>query len=247
MVTDVTVSRLSSAASPISAVSRIAERRFYLGMALTLSAALILGFARTFFLKAWFPDWAAAHGAREGIFYVHGTVFTAWYALLIAQASLIAARRVELHRRVGYAGAGVALLVAGLGIVVSVIAAGRPTGFIDVPVPSLQFLIVPFGIVFLYAVFTALAVSLRRDVQAHKRYMLLGSIVMIEAAVTRWPFAFMNATSPVPFLDTSGLVTDLFLLPLIAWDLKSRGRIHGVTLWGCLAIVAFHAARMAIG
>ena len=223
---------------------RVGERRFYLGMALTLLAAVFLGFARTFFFKAWFPDWAAAHGAPEAVFYVHGTVFAGWYGLLVAQASLISVRRVALHRRVGFAGVAVAVLVAGLGIAASLIAARRPTGFIDVPVPPLQFLIVPLGIVFVYSVFTALAVLLRRDVQAHKRYILLASIVMIEAAVTRWPFAFMSAASPVPLLDMSGLVTDLFLLPMIAWDLRSRGRIHPVTLWGGLSIIAFHAARL---
>ena len=225
---------------------RVAERRFYLGMALTLLAAVLLGFARTFFFKAWFPDWAAAHGAPEAVFYVHGTVFAAWYVLLVAQVSLISVRRIALHRRIGFAGVALAVLVAGFGVAGSLIAARRPTGFIDVPVPPLQFLIVPLGIVFVYAVFTALAVSLRRDVQAHKRYMLLASIVMIEAAVTRWPFAFMTAVSPVPFLDMSGLVTDLFLLPMIAWDLRSRGRIHRVTLWGGLAIIAFHAARLPV-
>src|SRR6185436_10540344 len=88
--------------------------------------------------------------------------------------------------------------------------------------------------------------SLRRDVQAHKRYMLLASIVMIEAAVTRWPFAFMTSASPVPFLDMSGFVTDLFLLPMIVWDLSSRGRIHRVTLWGSLAIIGFHATRLPV-
>ena len=216
-------------------------------MALTLSAALILGFARTFFFKAWFPDWAAAHGARESIFYVHGTIFTAWYALLVTQASLISVRRVAWHRRIGLAGAAVAVLVAVFGVAASLIAAGRPTGFIDVPVPSLEFLTVPLGIVFLYAVFTALAFSLRRDVQAHKRYMLLASIVMIEAAVTRWPFAFMSGDSPVPFLDMSGFVTDLFLLPMIAWDLRSRGWLHVVTLWGGLGMIGFHALRMPLG
>jgi hypothetical protein len=226
---------------------RVAERRFYLGMALALLAALIIGFARTFFFKAWFPEWAAAHGAREGIFYVHGTVFTAWYVLLVAQASLIGVRRVAVHRRVGFAGVAVAVLVAALGVAASLIAAGRPTGFIDVPVSALEFLTVPLGIVFLYVVFTALAFSLRRDVQAHKRYMLLTSIVMIEAAVTRWPFAFMSAASPVPFLDMSGFVTDLFLLPMIVWDLRSRGRLHVVTLWAGLALIGFHALRMPLG
>jgi hypothetical protein len=47
-----------------------------------------LGFSRTFFLRAWYPDWAQAHGAPEPIFYVHGVAFAAWFLLLLAQPLL---------------------------------------------------------------------------------------------------------------------------------------------------------------
>ena len=75
----------------------------YTGFALALTAAIVLGFSRTFFLRHWFPVWATAHGAPEPIFYVHGMVFLAWFILLITQTSLsIAARRVHVHRRLGW-------------------------------------------------------------------------------------------------------------------------------------------------
>jgi hypothetical protein len=76
-----------------------------------------------------------------------------------------------------------------------------------------------------------LAVVARRDTQTHKRYMLMASIVMLEAAVGRWPFAFMSGTSPIPFFDMPSLMTDLFLVPLLMWDIGSRGRLHPATLW----------------
>ena len=44
-----------------------------------------------------------------------------------------------------------------LGIVGALIAARRPGGFIGVPVPPLQFLVVPFAAVLLFGVFVALA------------------------------------------------------------------------------------------
>jgi hypothetical protein len=131
-----------------------------------------------------------------------------------------------------------------LGTFGALVAARRPTGFVNIPLPPLQFLIVPIAAIVLYAVFFTLAVVGRRDPQAHKRYMLLASIVMVEAAVARWPFAFMNGSSPVPFLDMPSLVTDLFLVPLIVWDFRARGRMHPVTLIGGAAIVVTHALRM---
>jgi len=230
-----------------SATNRAAERRFFLTFSVALAVAVFIGFARTFFLRAWYPAWAAAHGAPERIFMLHGTLFAAWYLLLPVQASLVAARRVGWHRRLGFASLSLAAGMIVLGILGSLVAARRPTGFIDVPVPPLQFLIVPVAAIVLFAAFVTLAVVARRDPQAHKRYMLLASIVMLEAAVARWPFAFMNSSSPISFLDMPSLVTDLFLGPLIVWDFAARGRMHPVTLIGGAAIIATHAVRMPLG
>ena len=239
-----TLTAAPRAVAPSTPAIRLAERRFYLGFAVALAAAVFLGFARTFFLRSWYPEWAAVHGAPESIFYVHGTFFAIWYLLLAVQASLITTRRVALHRRLGYAGAGLGAVMLIVGTFASLVAARRPTGFIDIPLPPLQFLVVPLAALGLFGAFVALAVVKRRDTQSHKRYMLMASIVMLEAAVGRWPFAFMNATSPVPFLDMPSLMTDLFLIPVILWDLRSRGRLHPATLWGAAAIVITHALRM---
>ena len=232
------------AVTPSSSAARTAQRRFYLAFTVALATAVVLGFARTFFLRAWFPDWAAAHGAPERIFYLHGTLFAMWYLLLTVQASLITARRVTWHRRLGTAGAVLAAVMMVLGIVGALVAARRPTGFINVPVPPLQFLVVPLAGIGLFGAFVALALVRRRDTQAHKRYMLLGSIVMLEAAVARWPFAFMGNPAPIPFFDMPSLVTDLFLVPLFVWDIRSQGRPHAATLWGAVTIVGSHVLRM---
>lgn len=246
MSTAIEATSLPRAVAPPSAAARTAERRFYLAFTVALAMAVLVGFARTFFLRAWFPEWAAAHGAPERIFYVHGTLFALWYVLLIVQASLITARRVTWHRRLGTAGAALAPVMMVLGSVGALVAARRPTGFIDVPVPPLQFLVGPLVGMGLFGAFVALAVIRRRDTQAHKRCMLLASIVMLEAAVARWPFAFMATPVPIPFFDMGSLLTDLFLVPLIAWDIGSRGRPHAATLWGALAIVGFQVLRMPI-
>jgi hypothetical protein len=235
-----------ASATPALSTTRVAERLFYLAMAVALVAAVFLGFARTFFLRAWFPEWAAAHGSPEAIFYVHGASFATWYVLLLTQASLVAARRVDVHRRLGTVGAVLAGVMVVLGIVVSIVAARRPKGFMDVPLPPLQFLVVPLFAIGLFAAFVALAIMRRRDLQAHKRYMLLASIGMAEAAIGRWPFAFVNGPSPIPLLDASAFVTDLFLLPLLAWDMITLKRVHPVTLWGGLVTIAAHALRMPV-
>ena len=229
------------------AVSRRArwssERLFYTGFAVAITTAVVLGFARTFFLRAWYPDWARLHGAPETFFLIHGVAFAAWLLLLLTQTSLVAAGRVDLHRRLGVLGAGLAVVMLVLGILGSLMAASRPTGFLNVPVPPLQFLVVPLFAVGGFAAFVSLALLYRRRPQYHKRLMLLATIALAEAAVARWPFAFMHAPMPIPGIGMIELCLDLFLVPILIWDLASRGRPHPVTLWGGLALIASQPLR----
>ena len=219
------------------------ERRFFTAMSFVLLAAVVLGFSRTFFFTSWFPE-ARELVPPERFFVVHGTAAAAWFVLLIAQAALVASGNVRRHRQLGQYGVALAAVIVVLGLYGGLLAAARPGGFIGVPVPPLLFLVVPVAAMTTFAVFVALAVARRSDPQSHKRYMLLASIAMIEAAVARWPFDFIAQPSPVPGLGTFELVICLFLLPLVAWDLVSRGRLHPVTLWGGLALVATLLLRM---
>jgi hypothetical protein len=125
-----------------------------------------------------------------------------------------------------------------LGSFAALVAARRPTGFVDVPVPPLQFLAVPpFDLAF-FAVFVGLAVAWRRDAQRHKRLMLLGTLNLVTAAIARWPIGFN--LGPLGFFG----LTDLFLVPLVVWDLRTRGRLHPVTLWGGFAIIGSQPLRL---
>lgn len=221
-----------------------AERRFYLSFSIAMIIAVLIGFSRTLFLRHWFPEWAAVHGAREPFFYFHGAVFCAWLLLLLIQVSLVTARRVDIHRRLGLIGAGLAVVVVTVGTIAALIAAHRPTGFIDVPISPKKFLVVPLADLALFGSFAALGIVKRRKLQSHKRFMLLATIGILDAAVTRWPFAIMSASLPFPGFTMTDIFVDLFLVPIVIWDVISRGRVHPVTLWGGLAIIASQPLRM---
>jgi hypothetical protein len=219
------------------------ENLFYAAMSLAIVCAVVLGFARSFFLRPLFRGWAEAHSAPETFFYFHGAIFTAWLVLLPAQSVLVATGRMRLHRRLGRIGAWVAAVMVVVGCMASLIAARRPTGFVDVPVPPLQFLATPLGDMLLFSSFVSLALWLRHQPQSHKRLMLLASISISEAGIARWPFGAMTGPSPVPGFARMDLVADAFLLPMLAWDLASRGRPHPVTLWGGAVLLASHPLR----
>ncbi len=181
---------------PIGAVWR-REHTFYFAFSILLFAAVFLGFARSFFLRSWFPGFVS-HIPPEPFFSIHGLFFTSWLALLIIQTFLITSNRVHIHRRLGFFGTGLAFVMVLLGIYAGLLGAHRPTGFIDTPVPRLEFLIVPLVGIAQFALFVTLGILNRANKQSHKRYMVFATISLIGAGIARWPFQFIFAESPIP-------------------------------------------------
>src|SRR5882762_8812884 len=119
------------AALMVSPGSASAERRFFTGMALAILATVIVRFSRSFFLRPLFPEWPSP---SEGIFYLHGAVFTENIVLLVVQVSLVAGGRTELHRKIGPFSAALAVAVVVLGTLGALIAARRATGFFGIKI-----------------------------------------------------------------------------------------------------------------
>jgi hypothetical protein len=225
-------------------VDRITEHRFYVFFAVLLFGAMFLGFSRTFFLRFWFPEWAAAHGPHEPFFYFHGAIFFVWLVLIVIQPSLIATGKTETHRRVGWVGAFVAASMIVLGVIALIIGARRPTGFIDVPIGPLNFMAIPLVNLLLFGSFVACGVVTRRTLQTHKRCMLLASLAMLDAGIARWPFAMMASPSPIPGFTITDLFVDTFLIPMILWDFISIRRLHRITFLGGLLLIASQPFRV---
>jgi len=75
------------------------DRRFFTGMAIAAALTVFIGFAPTYYLGNFFD-------ARpvSTLVHIHGVVSTSWILLFVAQTSLVAAGRTDLHRRLGVAG-----------------------------------------------------------------------------------------------------------------------------------------------
>jgi hypothetical protein len=153
----------------------------------------------------------------------------------------VGAGRTDVHRRLGTWGGALAAAMVVFGITGALIAAHRPTGFVGIPVPPLQFLAVPLFDMLLFGAFVTLAIVGRRDPQAHKRWMALATVNLLAAALARWP-GVHELGNPLVYFG----LADLFIVALAAWDLRSRGRLHRVTLWGGLAIVLSQPLRLAL-
>jgi hypothetical protein len=84
---------------------------FFSCMALLILVTVFLGFAHTYYLAGLFRA-----PLPSLIVHLHGAAFSCWIILLVVQTSLIAARRVDIHRRLGIAGFALSCLIMVLGV-----------------------------------------------------------------------------------------------------------------------------------
>jgi len=252
-------SQPSAAVSPVLGrdATRAATRTgFFFWMSALLLAFLLVGFAPTLYLREFFPV-----APIPGYLYVHGTVLTAWFVWLLLQTSLVRTGNTAMHRRMGVIGAivGAAVVVAGPMASFGVVGRLREAGldwdtdmsalpFLGVDgVPMVNFAAqVVWGNLFSIAVFAGMliaAVLLRRNPQAHKRLMVLGSIAIVGPAlarVSRWPIFGGEDSGFIPVVFF-GLV-----IAVIAHDLVTTRRLHRATWIGAAVIVASSVAQQVI-
>jgi hypothetical protein len=88
--------------------------------ALVCALLALVGFARTYYLNGLF---GTPHLTLR--LHVHGLIMSAWCVLFVAQACLVSARRVDIHRRLGIVGAGLALLIIVIGCYLTISATAR--------------------------------------------------------------------------------------------------------------------------
>lgn len=221
----------------VTAPYTVSERRFYTGMAIAIFLVVFVGFSRSFFLRPLFPEHPSP---SEPIFYIHGALFTLWILLFALQVTLIKRGSVQLHRNIGLVGMLLAIAMVILGTMGALYAAARPTGFVGIPVPGLSFLAIPFFDMILFSAFVTMAYLQRHNTQSHKRWMVLATLNLITAAIARWPL--ISSLGPLAFFA----ITDLFVVALALWDLKSRKKIHRVTLRGGLLLILSHPVRLVV-
>jgi hypothetical protein len=202
---------------------------FYVWMAGTLLVIVLMGFARTLYLRAFFdvPQIPAS-------VWLHGIVLTAWFAALFLQTSLVAIHRIDIHRRLGWivAGLGVALLAITAAVTLNFPPRRRALGLdIEAGLAGLSAIVwADLSALVAFAIFLPTAVALRRRSEIHKRLMLLSSMSIIQPAMNRiwrWPI-FDGLDVTLASLTTMFLL----LLALGLYDVGTHKRVHAVTIFG---------------
>ncbi len=188
------------------------DRYFFPGFALLMLATVFLGFARSYFLAGMFKA-----PLLNWLIHLHGAAFTSWILLLITQTSLVAANRVDVHRKLGLVGFGLACLMVILGTLAATDSLRRTFGAKG-PAAEMNaktFYIIPLTDMLIFGTLVFLAFRARSNPPAHKRLVLVATTALMLAAVARWPIPYPASSfvgGRVVYLRIPGAVAGLRLV-----------------------------------
>jgi len=214
------------------------DRRFFTGMAVAALLTVFAGFAPSYYMRVVFGRPTVSGAALSPLLHLHGFLFSAWIVLFVVQTRLIAGRRLALHRRLGVAGAVLAMATIAVGFSAAVDAARR--GAAPPGVPPLSFLAIPVADLVVFAAFVATGLALRRRPDVHRRLMLMATVSILTPAVARLPGIL--AAGPLAFFA----LTDLFVVACLIYDRFTRGRVHPAFWWGGAFLLASQVGRLAV-
>jgi hypothetical protein len=195
-----------------------ADDVFFFCISLLILAIVYLGFEESFFRAGLvFAD------LPNRLVAIHGGLFVGWIFLLLAQTSLVMARRIVWHVRLG---------VVSLIWIPLLLAFGFLTLFDSIrrgpPIPPEIMLVGDSEELLIFAALSVWGLVVRRSPAAHKRLMTLGTMAMLGPAIDRfarpWGIGFTIAI--------------YIAMPLIVviYDAVSRRRVHHTTVIATILI-----------
>ena len=209
--------------------------KIYLAAALVMAALILLGFARTYYVKFLYDA-----PPLTPLVHVHGFVMTVWFALFFVQAFLVSKRRVDLHRRLGTFGMLWAPVVFVVAIATAITAAKH--GHAPPGPPPLVFLAIPLGDMLFFGCIVPVAFYYRKRPAIHTRLMLRAFLGLMAAAIARIPLGAIAGAGPLFYFG----LTTLLAIACAAVDAVRHRRLHPAFGWGIAFLVATIVGRLAV-
>lgn len=216
-------------------MAAVVRSRFYPHVALALAIFVFAAFLRTYYLR-----FLSDLPPLSLLMHVHGLVFTAWVLLFFAQTRLIAVHRVDLHMKLGIAGAVLAALVFAVGVATALHAGALP-GFRPSGRTGAQFVIIPLTSIALFGGLVGAGIVLRRRASLHKRLMLLGMIAVLGPAIAR-VVVLIGQRRHVTYFQIG--VTAAFIAWCLIADWRKHRVVHPVFAIGGLGLLLSWALRL---
>ncbi|GMM93466.1 hypothetical protein [Qipengyuania sp. MTN3-11] len=209
-----------------------AERRFFLVMAIAMSATIVAGFSLNLAM-------GRSTFAVPFAYHAHAAVFMGWLALFVAQSATIATGRRALHIRLGkIAYVWIPLMVA-MGVTIMIVVARRTGGpfFFSVN----EFLISNIVGLLCFGGLALWSLRTRRHNGWHRRLMLCAMTILVGPGLGR----LLPMPLLIPHAWTISFIATL-VFPAIAMgrDARRRGHVHPAYWWGMGIVVASFAGSM---
>lgn len=225
---------------------KASPRYFYIGMAIFLIIIVILGFGSTYGYQLVMDQEISGAGVVETdwVIHIHAAVFVGWMILLLMQAVFVAIDEISNHMAIGK--------TVGIGLAVAVLIAGSLITYVSIQTAIREGLVTWaewatilldtmqswFGLV-LFAGLFGLGLRFRDQPQAHKRYMMFATIMLVFAATSRMGYLLG------PWHNAIGM--GMMVVPLLTYDLYSLTRIHSATLIGTGSAVIYYFVEYFFG
>ena len=195
---------------------------------LLIAGIVAWGFWKTYYSQIF------ARTDLPAIVHLHAAVFSIWVLVLVAQAAVVVAGNVRLHRRLGTAGMIYGALVFAVGARWSASVRRRcayVAGQFSRSRSAARVALYNLTDMLLFGVFLALAFSYRNRPELHKRWIIAATAALCGAALGR----VVPGSTPQYLL--------LWLSPILAMlgvDLVMKRRVHPIPVMSsALLVVAF--------
>ncbi len=217
------------------------NHRFAVWMAVAMLAITLIGFGPTLFFRPMFevPEMPL-------YLYIHGAVGSAWFLLVVVQATLINGRHFKLHRWLGWLGVllAVSVLVSGVYTSTNMVPRNVALGLTSEADIRLYGFVTAADLA-AFVVFPTLVIAaiwFRRRTDVHMRLMLLATLEILGPAIARiasWFGEIPNPVVPLLFL--------CFVAALMIYDVRRHGRVHWASVLGTLLIIVVNASMQLSG
>jgi hypothetical protein len=215
---------------------RRSDRRLYAIVATLFPIVVLIGFARTYYLKFAFGDLPLP----SLLVHIHGVLMSAWVLFFVAQVWLIRSKNQRIHMKAGMFGVVLAIAMIVVGSLTAIAAAKHGSASTPPGVSPLGFLAVPVFDLLMFAGLFGAAIFYRKRPANHKRLMLLTVINFLPPAIGRFPFPSLMALGPLFFLGVPALIT----IGLLVYDTWRNKKLNLAFLVGGVTLIASYPIRM---
>jgi uncharacterized membrane protein YozB (DUF420 family) len=216
-------------------------RWYFPSMAVVMIVMAVAGFAPSI------VNPSQRNGPMTLLLAVHGILFFLWLLLFLLQTTLIAARRTDLHRRMGIVAVVLLVALVPLSYIVTVQMVRRGFDLSGDQIlrshPDALFgSIFNFFAVVEFPVLAGFALIYRRRKEIHKRLMLFANMALMGPPITHFlgHFGLLSA-----FTVLAGLA--LLFLSAVAGDFLMARRVHPLTTKLAILLFLFQPLQAIVG